>query len=227
MSRSDSILQDQVMAELHWDSSINATDIGVSAHEGAVTLSGHVASYPQRLAAEKAAQRTRGVVAVANELEVHLPDSWQRDDTDIAEALARGLTASTLIAPGSVTATVTNAWVTLQGTVMWAYHRAAAERIARHVIGVVGVSNAIKLTARPTGHDVDKAIRAALHRRADVDARAIHVEVLGNVAALTGRVSSLGEERAAKLAASAAPGIERVTSHLTVIPAGEPAAIAS
>lgn len=219
MSTPDSTLQDQVMAELRWDSSTNAANIGVSAHDGAVTLSGHVASFPQRVAADKAARRIRGVVAVANELDVHLPASWQRDDTDIAEGLARALSDSTLINPGSVKATVGHGWVNLEGTVPWSYQRPTAERIARHVMGVVGLTNAISLTARASAHDVDKEIHAALHRRADLDARSIHVAVHGNVATLTGTVSSLAEERAAIWAASAAPGIERVTSHLTIISA--------
>jgi osmotically-inducible protein OsmY len=219
MSTPDSILQDEVIAELRWDSSTNAANIGVSAHDGAVTLSGHVASYPQRIAADKAARRIRGVVTVANELDVHLPASWQRDDTDIAESLARALSESTLIDPGSVKATVTHAWVQLEGTVTWAYQRTTAERIARHVVGVLGITNAIKLKARATAHDVDKEIRAALHRRADVDAHSIHVEVLGHVVTLTGSVSSLAEERAATKAAAAGPGVERVASHLRVIPA--------
>jgi osmotically-inducible protein OsmY len=219
MSTSDSTLQDEVMAELRWDSSTNAANIGVSASDGAVTLFGHVASFPQRVAADKAARRIRGVVTVANELDVHLPASWQRDDTDIAESLARALSDSTLINPGSVKATVTHAWVQLEGTVDWAYQRTTAERIARHVVGVLGVTNAITLKVRATAHNVDKEIRSALHRRADLDARSIHVEVLGNVVTLTGSVSSLAEERAAIKAAAAAPGVERVTSQLQVIPA--------
>jgi osmotically-inducible protein OsmY len=179
MSTSESTLQTAVMAELRWDSSINAATIGVSAHDGAVTLSGHVASYPERVAADKAARRIRGVVAIADELDVQLPGSWRRDDTDIAESLARALSESQLIDPGSVKATVSHAWVQLEGGVNWEYERNTAERIARHVAGVVGITNALTLTARPTARNVDKEIRAALHRRADLDARSIHVEGAG------------------------------------------------
>src|SRR5579872_4295154 len=168
MSTSDSILQEEVMAELRWDPSIDVATIGVSAHDGAVTLTGHVASYPQLVAADKAARRIRGVVAVANELEVHLSSSWRRDDTDIAESLARALSESPLIDPGSVKATVSHAWVQLEGKVNWEYQRSTAERNARHVAGVVGISNAITLKSRPTARNVDREIRAALHRRADL-----------------------------------------------------------
>lgn len=122
------------------------------------------------------------------------------------KGIARALSESPLIDPGSVKVTVSHAWVQLEGGVNWAYQRNTAERIARHVAGVVGITNALTLTTRPTAHNVDKEIRAALHRRADLDARSIHVEVLGHVATLTGNVSSLAEERAATKAASAAPG---------------------
>lgn len=106
-------LQDLVTVELRWDPSIEAADIGVTAHDGAVTLSGHVPDYWQFVAAEKAVQRVRGVIAVANELDVHLPASSRRDDTDIAETLARTLAHSISLPLGSVHTTVRKGSVTL------------------------------------------------------------------------------------------------------------------
>jgi osmotically-inducible protein OsmY len=85
----------------------------------------------------------RGVVAVANELEVHLPASSRRDDTVIADALARTLTHAITPPPGSVRATVRKGAVTLDGAVTWSFQREAAERIARRVPGVTGISNRI------------------------------------------------------------------------------------
>src|SRR5450759_2192583 len=117
MKTHDTTVQELVMDELRWDPTVDAANIGVAAHNGAVTLSGHVASYWQFVAAEKAARRVRGVVAVANELDVHLPTTSRRDDTDIAETLSRTLAHSISLPLGSVTATVRNGAVTLQGTV--------------------------------------------------------------------------------------------------------------
>lgn len=139
--------------------------------------------------------------------------------SNVAESLARALSDSALINPRSVKATVSQAWVQLEDTVDWAYQRSTAERIARHVVGVVGITHAITLRARAAARNVDKEIRAALHRRADLDARSIHVVVLDDLATLTGSISSLAEKRAATEAATAAPGVARVTSHLRVIPA--------
>lgn len=214
-------LQDLVMAELRWDPSVDAASLVVTAHDGAITLTGHVPNFPQAVAAEKAVKRVRGVVALANEVEVHLPTSWRRDDTDIAETLARGLADSTSLPAGSVTATVRNGCVTLEGTVAWAYQRDMAARITRHVAGVTLITNKITIKATATAHDVEKDIRAALHRRANLDANGVHVAVSGNVATLTGTISSIAEDRAAWFAAAAAPGIERVVDRLTILPAAD------
>jgi osmotically-inducible protein OsmY len=60
--------------------------IGVSAHDGVVTLNGHVRNFSQKLAAEKAVGRVKGVKAVAEEIEVKLPFDVERGDEDIASA---------------------------------------------------------------------------------------------------------------------------------------------
>jgi osmotically-inducible protein OsmY len=219
MTTTNSTLQNLVMAELRWDASVDAANLGVTAHNGAITLSGHVANYWQFVAAEKAVKRVHGVIAVANELEVHLPSSWRRDDTDIAETLSRSLAHSAALPAGLITATVRKGWVTLEGTVIWSYQREVAERIAHHAVGVTGITNRITIKAPASAHDVERDIRAAMHRRANLDADDVHVTVQGNVATLSGTVASLAEGRAAWWAASAAPGIERVVDQLTVRPA--------
>jgi hypothetical protein len=121
------------------------------------------------------------VVAVANELDVHLPASSRRDDTDIAETLSRTLAHSISLPMGTVKATVRKGAVTLEGTVTWSYQREAAERIARHAAGITDISNRITIKAATSAHDVEKDIRAALHRRANLDANGVHVAVQGNV----------------------------------------------
>jgi osmotically-inducible protein OsmY len=78
----DRQLQEAVLAQFMWEPSINAAHIGVAAHNGVVTLTGHVENYMQKHAAEKAAERVRGVKAVAQELEVRLPHFAKRNDED-------------------------------------------------------------------------------------------------------------------------------------------------
>ena len=73
----DKTLQHDVLAQLEFEPSINAAHIGVAAKDGVVTLTGHVFSFEQKLAAERAARSVRGVKAVAQEIEVRLPaNKW-------------------------------------------------------------------------------------------------------------------------------------------------------
>ncbi len=82
----DTHLQQSVLAELEWEPSITAGHIGVTADDGVVTLTGHVASFAEKQAAETAARRVKGVKAVAEEIEVRLPFYGERGDDEIAAA---------------------------------------------------------------------------------------------------------------------------------------------
>ncbi len=89
--KSDSEIREDVINELRWDPQITEPEaIGVAVQDGAVTLTGHVTTYSQRLAATRAAERVYGVRAVANDLEVKLSGA-PRDDSDIARAIAHVL----------------------------------------------------------------------------------------------------------------------------------------
>src|SRR5947208_524795 len=55
--RSDAEIRNDVVDELRWDPQIPEPDaIGVAVTDGAVTLTGHVATYAQKLAAVRAAE---------------------------------------------------------------------------------------------------------------------------------------------------------------------------
>ena len=79
---SNTQLQEQVLDELHYEPSVDASEIGVTANDGIVSLTGKVKSYAENYAAVRAAQRVYGVRAVTNEMEVDLPAFHQRDDQD-------------------------------------------------------------------------------------------------------------------------------------------------
>ena len=89
--KTDAQIRDDVIEELRWDPQIIEPDaIGVAVMDGAVTLTGHVPSFAEKLAAARAAERVYGVKAVANDLKVKLAGS-PRDDSDIARAIAHVL----------------------------------------------------------------------------------------------------------------------------------------
>src|SRR5690554_2715343 len=105
-------LQRDVLAELKWDPIIAASEIGVSAKDGVVTLSGYVDSYSKKYAAEKAATRVNGVLAVAEDIVVRLSGATRRDDTAIAETILNTFKWNSLVPESKLKVKVDEGWVT-------------------------------------------------------------------------------------------------------------------
>jgi osmotically-inducible protein OsmY len=216
--KTDAEIRDDVINELQWDPQITDPNaIGVAVQDGAVTLTGHVPTYAEKLAAARAAERVYGVRAVANELQVKLRGA-PRDDSDIATAIAHVLDNNVQIPEGRVHARVQNGWVTLEGEVDHDYQRREVERMVRQIRGVIGVTDNITVRPPTSPERVKQVIEEALKREAEVDARHISVEISDHTAKLYGHVHSLHEASAARAAAAAAPGVATVESHLVVSP---------
>jgi osmotically-inducible protein OsmY len=216
--KSDSEIRDDVIEELRWEPRISDPDaIGVAVRDGAVTLTGSVPSYAEKLAAAQAAERVYGVKAVANDLKVKLPGT-PRDDADIATAIAHVLEWNVNVPEGKVHARVQDGWVTLEGQVEHDYQRREVERMVRNVRGVTGVTDTITVQPPPKPEAVKEEIEETFKREAEIDARHIRVEVTDHTAQLYGHVHSLQEAQAARAAAASAPGVAAVESHLLVSP---------
>ncbi len=213
--KNDIQLKSDVEAELRWDPSIHEEQIGVSAKNGVVELDGHVGSYSEKWAAERAALRVSSVKALASEIKVELPSSATRTDEDIARTAKNHLDWN-LAVPDTVKVQVSNGWVTLSGKTEWKFQKDEAERVVRPLIGVTGVSNDITVNPNAEATDVKVKIEAALKRNAEIDAKNINVETsYGNVT-LRGTVSSWAERAEAERAAWAAPGVTNVEDFITV-----------
>jgi len=214
----DTQLKRHVEDELRWQPSIDEASIGVSVKDGIVTLTGHVRSYAERMAAERAVMHVQGVRALASELQVSLLGAHERADEDIAQAALNVLAWNAVVPKDAIKVKVTKGWVTLSGVVEWSFQKQHAEREVSRLMGVKGVTNEIEVkpSRTPVSVEIKNGIEAAFKRSAEVEAKRIHVEVRGSTVVLTGAVSSWSERNAAESAAWAAPGVSKVENKLSI-----------
>jgi osmotically-inducible protein OsmY len=211
-------LQKQILEELRWEPQVDAASIGVTVHDGVVTLSGHVNTALEKAAAEKAVRRMTQVHAIVNELDVRPPTQFIRDDAAIADVAVKALEWQPNVPGARVKVIVEGGWVRLEGDVDWQYQRLAAEKAIGRLTGVLGVVNHLTIKPRAQPKDIKHLIEQALRRSAELEAEHIDVEVKGSKVRLTGSVRTwLGKSRVHD-AAWAAPGITEVDCHITVNP---------
>lgn len=211
----DNQLQKNVMAELNWEPSIVAAHIGVMANDGVVTLTGHVTSFAEKHAAERAASRVKGVKAVAEEIEVKLPFDSKREDDEIAAAALERLVWDTSVPKDAIKVKVEKGWISLSGSVEWAYQRESAAQDVRRLSGVTGFSNQITIEPKVNAKNISDDIRHALHR-SWFSPKAVTVTADGGHVHLEGKVPSFHDRELAANTAWAAPGTTMVSNDITV-----------
>ena len=210
-------LRQAIIDELEFEPSVDAANIGVAVDKGIVSLSGHVASYVEKVAAEKAAKRVKGVRAIAEAIKVRFASDKKTNDDEIARRALNILEWSAVAPKDAVMVKVQDGWVTLSGEVNWQYQRIEIEQIIRRLSGIHGVLNAIALKPHVEPNDVRNRIEGALRRHAYVQAERIHVGVEdGRSVTLDGSVQDLQQREAVKRAAWSVPGVSRVIDRLEV-----------
>lgn len=210
-------LQRDVQDAIKWEPLLREAEIGVTAKDGVITLSGTVDSYGKKSEAEEVARRVQGVKVVTELINIKPRDETiVRDDAELGNEILNACQSTLEIPSDRITVKVENGWITLYGDLRWSYQRDAAERLIRELSGVKGVSNNISIKSEPSP-DMDKAaIEGAFARDSAITEEDIHVRVVKNKAILTGTVNSCYEKDEAARQAWKSPGVEIVYNELIV-----------
>lgn len=211
-------LRDDILDELAYEPIVDPAHIGVAVDQDIVTLTGHVASYAQKLAAISAVRRVKGVHGIADEIEVRHSSDERTSDDEIAKRVINVLSWDSVVPSNTIQVTVQDGLVTLTGKVNWYYQKSSAERDVRGLSGVRSVVNNIEIEPHAKPENVKKKIEAALRRHAEIEAKDISVTVRDDdEVLLEGKVRNWDEKFAVENAAWSASGVKNVKDKLTIV----------
>lgn len=141
----DSELQAEAFRALRGEPALECGGLRVDVAAGALTLSGGVGSYLEKVTAGRVARALPGVRLVRNLIRVQ-PASWhQRSDAELRFAAAQMLDWNVLLAHAKLEVRAVAGWVLLEGELNREWERRAAEESVELLVGMRGVTNMIKV----------------------------------------------------------------------------------
>jgi len=208
-------LQKDVQDAIKWEPLLNSAEIGVTAKDGVVSLTGIVDSYAKKAEAEQAAKKILGVKAIVENIEVNYPNSFMKSDLEIANEVIAALRSDYTVPSDKVHVKVEKGRVTLDGELHWNYEREAARNVVKLLPGVKAITNSIKVKSlfhdKVEQQDIENALRSSA-----INDDGIEVSVSGTAVTLKGTVHSwYAKEEAARIAWKT-KGIWEVNNELTV-----------
>jgi osmotically-inducible protein OsmY len=209
-------LQKDVQDAIKWEPLLSASEIGVTAKDGVVTLTGEVDSYRKKQEAENAAKNVEGVKAVVEKIEIRIGTFNKVNDNDIAEEVLRALKFRWDVPNDKVKVEVENGWVTLNGQLEYNYQKEAASAAVLNLEGVREITNNITIKSRNLDQIEKKDIERAFVRNWSVESQDIKVNVSGNKVTLNGTVHSFYQKDEAGRIAWNAPGVCDVDNELII-----------
>jgi len=214
--KSNAELQQDVQNAIKWQPLLNAAEIGVTAKDGVVSLTGVVDTYAKKIEAEDAAKNVAGVSALVEKIEIKYPSSYTKTNAEIATEVLTALKARWDVPKDKVKVKVEAGWITLTGELGCNYQKEAAKDAIKSLMGVTGVTNDITIKSESTESVEKTTIENALKRNWAFYDNDVRVQVLGHVATLTGTVDSLYQKNEAGRIAWNAPGVWAVDNELVV-----------
>lgn len=209
-------LQKDVQEAIKWEPLLHAAEIGVTAKDGVVSLTGVVDCYAKKIEAENAAKRVVGVKALVENIKIKFPNSWKKTDEEVAFEVLNALKANLTIPDEQLKIEVEDGWVTLEGEVPWNYQRVAVKNAIHLLLGVKGVTNNIKIKSEIKDAIEKKEVENAIARSLSIDANDIHVEVNGTKVTLSGMVNSWYQKEEIARIAWNTPGVGQVDNEITI-----------
>jgi len=225
----DDTLVERVKSALIIDPAAKSYEVNVDAHQGEITLTGHVDSWAEHMLVERLAASVTGVTEVTNRVIVQYPAS--RTDEEILNDVEARLRWDVLVDNALIEVLVDDGTVRLLGSVGSAAEKRRAITDA-HLNGVDEV-DADELKVEPWLDDQDRRaskytsvsdedIRSALLEAAAYDPRLLSFDIApkvdDGVVTLYGQVPTLEAKRAAVQLARDTVGVIRVSDRLEIAP---------
>ncbi|MBC6110941.1 BON domain-containing protein [Pedobacter fastidiosus] len=209
-------LQLDVLEAIKWEPLLHAAEIGVTAQEGIITLTGTVDSFAKKMEAEHAARTVIGVRAVVEKIEVVFGADGKKTDLELAAEILKSIRLNPEIPQDKIFIKVENSWVTIEGELKWYTQKEAVQKSVEALSGIRNLTNNIQVKSE-TADDVEKvAIENALVRNWAIDDHHILVNVFGNRVTLSGKVKSIYQKDEAERIAWNAPGVWNVHNELLI-----------
>ena len=209
-------LQKDVQDAIKWEPLLNAAEIGVTAKDGIISLTGVVDNYYKKLEAENAAKNVMGVKAVVEKIEIKFSGASNKTNSQVAIDVLDALKMRWDVPNDKVKVGVEDGWVTLGGELSWYFQKNAAQDAVAYLNGVKGVTNNIKIKSEINNQIKKEDIEHAIDRHWSLSDSNIQVAVSGNTATLTGTVASWYQRNEAERIAWDAPGVWNIENKLII-----------
>lgn len=142
----ETITEDAIRESLTGDPRIpDPEQVAVAFDDGTAILRGTVGSFSQRRAAVNDTRKIEDVYDVDDQLQVRLLSDDRRDDAELRGIALQILMWDTEVPADLVDVKVNDGWVTLTGEVSYQFETDAAYDDVSGLVGVVGVTNEIKV----------------------------------------------------------------------------------
>lgn len=230
--RSDADIKADVVALLRWDPRLAPVPIKVSVNDANVRLTGRVGSLAQRHwassqawvngvdAVDVSGLRIDPSIAKAARADLRASRIPNRNDAEIADALAQALKQDPRVNRDAIAAEIRDGWVRLDGVVPSRAVRESTERLARQIVGVGGVPN--RLRVAPVVQIDDERLRtqvkAALNANPITTGSGLVVGVDDGEVSLYGTLSAARQIQEALRVAAAVAGVRSVSNEIDLAP---------